>query len=430
MRPRTLDEFVGQQHFLGEGKLLRRLLKADRLGSVIFYGPPGTGKTTLARLLAGESRSHFQQLSAVTSGVKELREILDRGPRPALRRRPQDAAVHRRDPPLQQGPAGRAAARRRGRRGDPGRRDHGEPVLHHQQRAGQPQPRVPVRAALDRRHQDADAAGRWPTRSAGWAATTSGCTTTPWSSWPKSATATPGGHSRRWRSACCPATSRRSSSRGSWPRNRCSARRSQYDRQGDAHYDADQRADQEHSRQRSRRRAVLAGADARRGRGRAVSRPAAGDPGQRGRGQRRSRRAAAGRGRRAGLRVGRPARVPVDPGPGGDLSGLRREVERGHRRASARPAATCARAACCPCRSTCAIGTTPARSGWATAKATSTRTTPPDGDRRAGLPGRRARVLPARAARLRAGAGRAAGKDSRPAAGWEESRTVGLTIGC
>lgn len=76
MRPRTLDEFVGQKHFLGEGKLLRRLLKADRLGSVIFYGPPGTGKTTLARLLASETRSTFRQLSAVTSGVKELRELL------------------------------------------------------------------------------------------------------------------------------------------------------------------------------------------------------------------------------------------------------------------------------------------------------------------------------------------------------------------
>jgi putative ATPase len=77
MRPRSLDEFVGQQHFLGEGKLLRRLLKADRLGSVIFYGPPGTGKTTLAQLLARESRSTFHQLSAVTSGVKELREVLN-----------------------------------------------------------------------------------------------------------------------------------------------------------------------------------------------------------------------------------------------------------------------------------------------------------------------------------------------------------------
>ncbi len=76
MRPQSLDEFVGQQHFLGEGKLLGRLLKADRLGSVIFYGPPGTGKTTLARLLATESRSHFCQLSAVTSGVKEVRAIL------------------------------------------------------------------------------------------------------------------------------------------------------------------------------------------------------------------------------------------------------------------------------------------------------------------------------------------------------------------
>jgi putative ATPase len=77
MRPQSLAEFVGQRHFLGEGKLLRRLLKADRLGSVIFYGPPGTGKTTLARLLATESRSHYQQLNAVTSGVKDLREVID-----------------------------------------------------------------------------------------------------------------------------------------------------------------------------------------------------------------------------------------------------------------------------------------------------------------------------------------------------------------
>jgi len=77
MRPRTLEEFVGQEHFLGEGRLLRRLLKADRLGSVLFYGPPGTGKTTLARLLAQESRAEFRQLSAVTSGVKELRQVLD-----------------------------------------------------------------------------------------------------------------------------------------------------------------------------------------------------------------------------------------------------------------------------------------------------------------------------------------------------------------
>jgi len=78
MRPRTLNEFVGQDEFLAPGKLLRRLLKADRLGSVIFYGPPGTGKTTLAKLLAVESNSDFCQISAVVNGVKELREVLAR----------------------------------------------------------------------------------------------------------------------------------------------------------------------------------------------------------------------------------------------------------------------------------------------------------------------------------------------------------------
>src|SRR5688500_14398655 len=77
MRPRTLDEFVGQQHFLAPGKLLRRMLEADRLTSVIFYGPPGTGKTTLAQLIAQYTKSHFEQVNAAGVGVKEVRAILD-----------------------------------------------------------------------------------------------------------------------------------------------------------------------------------------------------------------------------------------------------------------------------------------------------------------------------------------------------------------
>src|SRR5437588_8202679 len=77
MRPRTLDEFVGQQHFLGPGKLLRRMLEADRLTSVIFYGPPGTGKTTLAQLIAQYTKSHFEQVNAAAVGVKEVRALLD-----------------------------------------------------------------------------------------------------------------------------------------------------------------------------------------------------------------------------------------------------------------------------------------------------------------------------------------------------------------
>ena len=77
MRPRNLNEFVGQQHFLGEGKLLRRLVSSDRLGSAIFFGPPGTGKTSLARILSTETNREFAQLSAIMHGVKDLRQILE-----------------------------------------------------------------------------------------------------------------------------------------------------------------------------------------------------------------------------------------------------------------------------------------------------------------------------------------------------------------
>jgi len=78
MRPQTLDEVVGQQHFCGEGKLLWRMIKADRLASLIFYGPPGTGKTSLAHVIARHTEAHFVLVNATTSNVKELRDILTR----------------------------------------------------------------------------------------------------------------------------------------------------------------------------------------------------------------------------------------------------------------------------------------------------------------------------------------------------------------
>ncbi len=78
MRPRTLDEVEGQQHIIGEGKLLRRAIEADRLSSAIFYGPPGTGKTTLAKVIANETSSAFHQINATTSGKKDMEEAVER----------------------------------------------------------------------------------------------------------------------------------------------------------------------------------------------------------------------------------------------------------------------------------------------------------------------------------------------------------------
>ena len=76
MRPRTLDEFIGQSHIVGPGRLLRRAIEADRMTSSIFYGPPGCGKTTLASIIAGSTNSAFVQLNAVTSGVADVRKVI------------------------------------------------------------------------------------------------------------------------------------------------------------------------------------------------------------------------------------------------------------------------------------------------------------------------------------------------------------------
>jgi putative ATPase len=78
MRPRTLEDITGQDHIVGPGRLLRRAIQADRLSSIIFYGPPGTGKTSLARVIANTTRGAFESLNAVLSGIKDIREAIDR----------------------------------------------------------------------------------------------------------------------------------------------------------------------------------------------------------------------------------------------------------------------------------------------------------------------------------------------------------------
>lgn len=78
LRPAALAEYIGQQHLLGEGKVLRQLIERDQVASMIFWGPPGIGKTTLARIIAGITKAHFEDFSAVTSGIKEIKEVMAR----------------------------------------------------------------------------------------------------------------------------------------------------------------------------------------------------------------------------------------------------------------------------------------------------------------------------------------------------------------
>lgn len=78
MRPRSLDDYVGQKHLVGEGAILRKMIDAGRISSFILWGPPGVGKTTLAQIIAHTLKVPFYTLSAVTSGVKDVREVIER----------------------------------------------------------------------------------------------------------------------------------------------------------------------------------------------------------------------------------------------------------------------------------------------------------------------------------------------------------------
>ena len=138
MRPRTLDELVGQEHVVGPGTLLRRAIEADRLSSLILWGPPGSGKTTLARIIAATTQAHFAALSAVTSGVADLRaaikEAADRlgmhGQRTVLF----IDEIHRFNKAQQDA----ILPSRRGRHRHPDRRDDGEPIVRGQLAAALP----------------------------------------------------------------------------------------------------------------------------------------------------------------------------------------------------------------------------------------------------------------------------------------------------
>ncbi len=128
LRPQRLEDVVGQDHLLGPEGPIRRMVENGRLSSMILWGPPGTGKTTIARLLAKAGGYEFQQLSAVFSGVADLKKAFETARTRRLAGQ-STLSVRGRDPPLQPRAAGRLSAVRRVGDGDPRRGHHREPVV-------------------------------------------------------------------------------------------------------------------------------------------------------------------------------------------------------------------------------------------------------------------------------------------------------------
>ena len=153
------EELVGQEHVLGEGSALRTAIESGHPHSAILYGPPGSGKTTLARIAAAGADGAFEEESAVNAGKAEIRGVIERARERRQGERPADDPLPRRDPPLQQGPAGRAAAGGRGGPADPDRGDHREPLLRGQLGAALALPDLRAAAARARAGRGAAAPG-------------------------------------------------------------------------------------------------------------------------------------------------------------------------------------------------------------------------------------------------------------------------------
>ena len=190
MRPRDLDELVGQQHLLAPGAPLRRLVEGDQPMSLLLWGPPGTGKTTIAAIVSGKTNRHFVEVSAVSAGVKEVRAAIDTARSRLVVLGPGDGPVRRRGAPLHQGPAGRPAARCGEPMGHAGRRHHGEPVLLGDLPVALAVAAAHPRAAHRRRHPRRDRAGAHrPARPRRRRSRSRRTRSTTWSGWP---VATPG----------------------------------------------------------------------------------------------------------------------------------------------------------------------------------------------------------------------------------------------